>query len=160
MMEKMKLKTFLISLLLVSGAGHADSSVEDLSPELRGLLAKEMAALQEGMQSLIPAYASGDFEAIAEIAAAMKNSYVLKQEITDSQKHELASKLPAPFLDLDQKFHEYAGMLEHVATEENAEHVGFFFYRLTESCVGCHSQFATHRFPLFEAKAVTSDHHH
>jgi hypothetical protein len=74
----------------------------------------------------------------------MKNGYILKQSITDEQKHELITKLPKSFFESDQKFHEYAGMLEHVAEEKNLELVGFYYSKLTESCVNCHSEYGSH----------------
>ena len=55
-----KIQTYVaIILFLFSSILNADSEVESLSPELRSLLLKEMTALQEGMQSILPAYVSG-----------------------------------------------------------------------------------------------------
>ena len=42
--------------------------VEALTHELRDLLTKEMQSLQTGMMSIIPAYISGDWAAIASTA--------------------------------------------------------------------------------------------
>ena len=138
----------------------AGSGVQGLSPELRSLLSKEMLSLQEGMKSILPAYISGDLDEVARIASKIKSSYILKQQITDAQKRELKSKLPISFLQSDQKFHEYAGMLEHVAKENKMELVGFYYSKLSESCVSCHSQYATHRFQGFNKKpSQNSDHH-
>ena len=106
------------------------------------------------------AYISGDFATVAEIASQIKNSYILKQSMTDDQKHELTTKLPESFLLMDQKFHEYAGILEHFAEEEHTELVGFYYLRLTESCVSCHSQYARNRFPGFEKRAADHGHSH
>lgn len=149
-----------IFLCMVSSVGYSDSWVEGLSPELRALLGKEMLALQEGMKAIIPAYSSGDFEQVAHISEKMKNSYILKQKITSEQKHELMSKMPKSFMHLDQKFHEYAGMLEHVAKEKHTELVGFYFYKLSESCVSCHANYATHKFPKFSEVPTEHVHHH
>ncbi len=160
MTKSLKLMCVTLCLCVVSSVGHAGPGIEILSPGLRALLGKEMLALEEGMKSIIPAYTSGDLDEVAHIAEKMKNSYILKQKITGEQKHELMSKMPKSFLHLDQKFHAYAGMLEHVAKEKHTELVGFYYYKLVESCVNCHSQFAAHKFPKFSAKPTEKDPHH
>ena len=136
------------------------SPVESLSPELRGLLSKEMRAIQQGMVEIIPAYASGNWGKIARIAHKIKNSYILKQNLTMEQKHELHTSLPESFVKEDQRFHYLAGMLEHVASNTNAELVGFYFSKMNESCVSCHSQYATHKFPAFVVVDEMQTHSH
>ena len=128
---------------------HAETGVASLSPELRELLSKEMVAIQNGMMSIIAAYASGNSEEIASIAENIRSSYILKQEMTRQQRHELHQKLPASFIQLDQQFHNYAGLLEEAARTNNDELIGFYFSKLVESCSGCHSQYARHKFPAF-----------
>ena len=134
--------------------------VEALSPELRHLLTQEMQALQTGMMSIIPAYISGDWAAIASTAKKMNNSYILKQNLTDTQMHELHSLLPATFIEKDQRFHYLAGMLEHAAVKEKPELINFYFSEMNKSCVGCHTQFATHKFPGLLAKENKHEHSH
>ena len=141
-------------------SGATDVGVESLSPALRALLAQEMLALETGMQAIIPAYSSGNWSEIALIAEQMENSYILKQALTDEQKKELHSSLPGSFIDMDKQFHYLAGMLKHVAKNEKSELVGFYFSKLNESCVDCHAQYATHRFPAFEKKADSGEHSH
>ena len=156
----LKLTLISIALFVASSLSYADSGIKSLSPELRTLLSKEMQALEEGMKSILPAYISGDFVEVANIANKMKNSYILKKSLTQAQKHELMTKLPKSFLRSDQKFHEYAGMLNHVAEKENLELIGFYYSKLSESCVSCHSEHASHRFPGLKAKSSKEDHHH
>lgn len=139
--------------------GHS-SGIESLSPELRELLKKEMQALQNGMMSVIPAYTSGDWSEIESIAHKMKSSYILKQSLTDEQVKELHTSLPESFIKLDQKFHYLSGMLEHAAKNEKIELIGFYFSKLSESCVSCHTQYATHKFPAFAPKKTTDKHEH
>jgi hypothetical protein len=144
--------------MLIPSLGFAE--VESLSPDLRALLAKEMLALQNGMQSIIPAYSSGNWSEIARIAEQMENSYILKQSLTDDQKEELHTSLPGSFIKLDQHFHYLAGMLNHVAKEEKSELVGFYFAKLNEACVSCHSQYAIHKFPAFDKRTLSNEHSH
>jgi hypothetical protein len=125
------------------------SGVETLSPELRKLLSKEMQELEKGMMSIVPAYASGNWGEIEDIGEKMEHSYILKQSISDAQIEELHRLLPGSFIKLDQQFHYFAGMLSQAAKNKKSELVGFYYSKLTESCVSCHSQYATHRFKGF-----------
>ena len=126
-----RLCTLLIAVIAFAGTplaqadDHAEKGVESLSPEVRSLFSKEMVAIQNGMMSMISAYASGNFEEIATVAGQIKNSYILKQDMSRQQEHELHQKLPRSFIHLDQQFHKYAGLLEEAATNNNEELVGF-----------------------------------
>lgn len=160
-MKSVKSKVLLVITLWLCAANlKADSGVESLSPDLRNLLAKEMVALEKGMQAIFPAYITGDFEQVAQVAKKIKESFILKQKITDDQKKELVAKLPNSFLKMDKKFHEYAGMLEHVARKNKTELVGFYYAKLTESCIACHSNHAKHRFPKLIEETKENEHHH
>ena len=123
------------------------SGVEALSHDLRNLLSQEMLALQNGMMSIIPAYISGNWDEIESTAEKIKSSYILEQSLTESQAKELHSKLPHEFIEKDQRFHYLAGMLEHAAKSRKPELINFYFSKMNESCVSCHTAFATHKFP-------------
>ena len=134
--------------------------VEALSPELRDLLSEEMQAIESGMISIIPAFASGNWGEIETTAGKIKNSYILKQSLTESQIKELHSVLPHGFIEMDQRFHYLAGMLEHGAKNRKAELINFYFSEMNESCVSCHTRFATHRFPALSVKETKDEHSH
>lgn len=140
--------------------GHATSGIESLSPGLRELLKKEMLALQNGMQSIIPAYAAGEWHEVAEIALKMKNSYILQQSLSDVQVKELHNSLPAAFVKQDQQFHYLTGQLNHAAQQKKTELVGFYYAKLMETCNSCHAQHATHRFPALAPKNAAANHSH
>jgi hypothetical protein len=38
-------------------------------------------------------------------------------------------------------------MLQHAAKHKKPELINFYFSEMNESCVGCHTAFATHKFP-------------
>jgi hypothetical protein len=167
---KKQLTIFLAAIVISFPAYAADgrpheekhspaTSVEQLSPGLRLLLAEEMVALQAGMQSLIPAIISGDWEKIAGLGEKIGDSFILAQKLTPSQADELHRSLPLAFLELDQEFHLYAGMLAHAANNRNPELVSFYFYRMNDSCLSCHRKFATHRFPKLKPGAIEKHHH-
>ena len=155
---KMVLAVFLIILAQFSQA--EESAVESLSPEIRELLSKEMLLVQEGMMEIIPAYSEGNTIEIASIAKQIKESFILKQKLTKEQRQELHSKLPAKFLELDERFHYNAGMLEHAADMKKHELIGFYFSQLSEACAGCHSQYAMHRFPHLMENPKHEEHKH
>jgi len=141
--------------------GHEKTSgVEALSHDLRHLLSKEMLALQTGMMSIIPDYVSGNWKGIAETAGKMKNSYILKQSLTETQMHELHSLLPKEFIEEDQNFHYLAGMLEHAAEKKKPELINFYFSEMNEACASCHAQFATHKFPKLASDNEKEVHSH
>jgi hypothetical protein len=134
--------------------------VEALSDDLRDLLSREMFALQSGMKSIIPAYNSGNWGEIETTARKMKDSYILKQSLTEGQVKELHSLLPPAFIEKDQRFHYLAGMLEHVAKNENVELINFYFSEMNESCVSCHTLYAIHKFPALSPGQTESEHDH
>lgn len=156
----------IIATLLVALAGaisansYSQNEIESLSPQLRVLLKQEMLAIQEGMENIVPAFASGNLQEVSNIAGKIDRSFILKQQLTPAQKHELHEKLPKGFIQKDQQFHKYAGMLEHVSKEHHTELVGFYYSKLLESCIACHSEHASHRFPLFNRVPAKEDHHH
>ena len=138
---------------------QAQSVLAPLSPELQQLFSREMRELQNGMLALVPLYVAGRLDDIATIATQMENSYVLKQNLTDSQVHELHESLPAAFIKQDLQFHYLAGMLEHVANAGKVELVGFYISEMLESCVACHTAYATNRFPALSPKSHAQHNH-
>jgi hypothetical protein len=131
-----------------------------LPKELRDVLVSEMRSIQEGMESLVSAIASGDWHDVSQIAHKLRDSYIMKQKLTERQLEELHHSLPPGFQELDQSFHHLAGMLSHVAEHGHDELVTFYFYKLADSCVACHSKYATHRFPGFAKSKEGEGHHH
>jgi hypothetical protein len=133
----------------------------ELSEPVRNLLRQEMQQVRVAMQSLVSALATADWKNIEKLGKGIQNSFILKQKITKEQMHELHSALPAEFKKLDKKFHYYAGMLAHVAKEKDTDLTQFYFSKMTESCMACHSQFATQRFPGYlEKNKLESKGHH
>ncbi|MFT5701350.1 MAG: hypothetical protein ACI8ZB_004241 [Desulforhopalus sp.] len=142
------------------GASETPVGVEALSHDLHDLLSKEMIAIQNGMLSILPAYSSGNWAEIAITAGKIERSYILKQSLTESQVKELHSVLPPSFLEKDQRFHYLAGMLEHVAKNRKSELINFYFSEMAESCVSCHSAFATKKFPALLSEEENEEHVH
>jgi len=106
------------------------------------------------MQSIISAYYAGNWPEIEHIAEKMKNSYILKQRLTEQQKHLLHTKLPETFIQQDRHFHYLAEMLEHAAKLQKPELVSFYFSEMNRECLSCHAAFATHKFPALKKKSA------
>lgn len=141
-----------------SAVPHA--GIEALSPPLRSALSQEMAALQNGMMQLIPAFVSGQWQTVARIGQQIQESFILKQALSQSQLDELHSALPESFLELDADFHYLAGMLSHAASQRKPELVAFYFGRMAEACVACHTRYATGKFPALATPGTASKHGH
>ena len=156
---------FLSMIMILSSnifANDVKKGVQELSPEVRVLLTKEMQGIEKGMKDIFSYIIAGNWPEVKKVAMQIKNSYILEQNLTKEQAHELGAKLPKNFLELDAKFHNQAGMLVHAADMENAELANFYTYKMQESCVTCHSSYAQSRFPLFN-KTLEEDsngHHH
>ena len=80
-------------MLPISHAENKNSGVSSLSSQLQQLFSKEMIQLNKGMKKVMDAYISGQWDIIVPIAKKMEDSYVLRQNLTKSQMHELHSKL-------------------------------------------------------------------
>jgi len=160
----------LACLLLAPVTGYPEHPAEHhaplpadqlhLSPGVLDLLKQEMNAIQQGMQALIPAIVSGNWQDIAAIGRQIQNSYIMQQQLTDAQIEELHQALPAAFKELDQTFHHAAGMLAQAATQRNAETATFYFYKLTDTCVACHGKFAGYRFTGLAGRPDETGHQH
>lgn len=131
-----------------------------LSAALHDLLNREMQALENGMQELVPAIASGEWDNVASIAQKISDSFIMKQNLTPEQKHELQRALPARFIEMDQAFHGSAAMMAHAAEAKNADVVNFYFFKLNNACVGCHKQYAVSRFPGLAGSGEAATHQH
>jgi hypothetical protein len=118
-----------------------------LSPGLHQLLNAEMAAIENGMQELIPAISSGEWMTVASIAQNISDSFIMKQKLSAEQKEELHRALPALFIEMDQDFHASAAMMAHAAGMKNADVVNFYYFKLINACISCHKKFAAQRFP-------------
>ncbi len=131
-----------------------------LDKDIQKLLQQEMKAIEQGVAALIPAIARGEWDQVAEIGRNIEQSYLLKQKLTPEQRHSLHKSLPPRFIQLDQAFHESAGMLAHGAEMRKPDIVNFYVYKLSHACVECHTEFAAEKFPgLVREQAEAHGHH-
>jgi len=153
-----------ITLVCAMSSAYADAAnkqgVEGLSTELRTLLQKEMIAVDAAMKDIISANATGDTQKISLIAKQIKDSFILKQNLSSDQKHELHTTLSSDFIKQDQDFHYYAGMLEHAAENNKSELIGFYYSRLFDACSNCHRTHAKYKFQYFGSAITEMKHEH
>jgi hypothetical protein len=148
-MNRRALLALVIIVLSASRLAAAESAIaptQALSPELRAAFTAEMQRLDTGLQAAVSAIARADWPAVEKIAGEIQGSFILEQKLSPKQLAELHRVLPEAFLALDRHFHAQAERLAHAARARDGELAAFRVYKLTESCVSCHSQYARHRF--------------
>lgn len=144
---KQKIVVVIAALFLFGGVDAADPVGPKLTPRLKALLADEMQQVAEATGDLALAIAAGDHATVNRLASAVRDSFILKQSLTEQDKKDLMSAVPVGFVTLDRNFHGLAGKLAVQADRQNTELQNFYFSRMLEACTSCHAQFATDRFP-------------
>ena len=154
-----------ISAVAVAQHDHDDEETttragHEMSPELRGLLVSEMQAIDSALAEVVAALARGDWETTSHKARQIEGTFILRQELTEEQMHELHAVIPEGFLELDRAFHADAGKLAQAASARDGELSVFYVSQLTNACISCHRQFAAEAFPGFQEPSEPQGHHH
>lgn len=145
----------LLAGLLAAGipATHAEDPpampTRQLSATTRALLQEEMRGIGSGMQTLTTALAAADWKTLQTTAEQIRDSYILVRRLSTEQRKELLHLLPNGFRVLDRNFHRRADRLAAAAQTRDSDLATFYLYRMMDSCVACHSQYAGERFPAF-----------
>lgn len=142
--------TVVTLLISFAQAESMPKGVTGLSGETKALLAEEMVHIETGMKEIFSYMVKGEYEPVAKIAGDIQESFIFKKKLNDAQRAELKANLPEEFISIDRSFHETAGKMAEAAEFSDKEGVTTKFYEMTQKCVACHSQFATHRFSTFE----------
>lgn len=138
---------------------QATTAVLTIPADIRPLLKQEMIAVEKGMQELVTSIATADWHKTVQIAKQIQASYIMKQNLTAEQMEQLHHSLPEQFIALDHSFHKNAGMLAHAAEVKNADVANFYFYKMNDGCVQCHSRYAQEVFTGF-SKREKAEHKH
>jgi hypothetical protein len=69
------------------------------------LVHAEIREITNGVQRLPVAMATGDMTTIVETSRHIQRSYLMEQQLTESQWQELRHRLPEDFQRLDQRLH-------------------------------------------------------
>ena len=123
-----------------------------LTPKLQGLLQREMVSILDASHHILDALIMGDNATVADQARAIERSFIMEQSMTDEDRQDLVSVLPAEFVDLDRLFHETAANLAAAAESNDLTRAHASFDKMIETCSSCHGKFATDRFPGFLGK--------
>ena len=150
--------TFLFNPALAQEHSEQQNAL-NLSLDTMALLQEEMRELLLASQSMAISIVSGDWASIQHLSRKIRDSYVMARNLTDTQKQELADKLPERFKQLDSEFHARAGRLESAAINKDAELTVFHYYRLLEACTVCHAEYAASRFPGFDSSGSDGHEH-
>lgn len=117
------------------------------------VLRTEMRQLEVAMGKLLSNLAQGNPEA-AEVAQNIHNSFILKQELSETDLKKLVSLLPEEFLKLDRGFHATAKKLVESVHQNEFNTAIQLYGEMAQTCVACHTRYASERFPAF----ANSDH--
>jgi hypothetical protein len=130
-----------------ASAQEAEPVTPKLTPKLRQLLQQEMQAVLGASQEILDALVIGDHTVVADRARQIYDSFILEQSLTEQDRQDLMAAVPTEFVQLDRSFHEQAAHLAEAARAEDHVLQARTFGELVESCVACHSRFATDIFP-------------
>lgn len=141
------------ALISVSAtAGHDGPVGPRLTPKLKSLIIQEMQLVLRASSEIHSAIVVGDHDTVADQATKIHESFIMKQSLTEQDKAALMKAVPPAFVALDAKLHEYAARLAHAAEQKDVELETIFFAKMTDTCVSCHSAYASDRFPLLSEK--------
>ena len=131
-------------------AGEAAEPVGPKLPErLRGLLLREMNAIQEASVDIQLALVRGEDAAVAEQAQAIHDSFILRREMTPADREALQAAVPKAFVERDRAFHQLTGDLAAAARAGDDARQRRLFGEMVSACAACHARYATNRFPAF-----------
>jgi len=145
MMKKMILTTALLSSVLFGASEHA---VTKLSDETRNLFKAEMNFIKTGMDEILYGMISGDDEKVGEIAGEIRDSFIFTKSLKPHNVKEIKT-LPKKFFEYDMELHGGASELANAAEFNDKEAMQKSYFKMVNSCMKCHSTFATHRFTNF-----------
>ena len=127
--------------------GEAPPAELVLPDHLREKLVVEMRAISEGMGVLLTHLSMGDADSSADVAGKIRDTFILKQELSQEELQELISLLPEGFITMDRAFHGTAGKLSASAASGDFDSAIEHFTTMSRACVSCHASYAAKRFP-------------
>lgn len=125
-----------------------------LPPKVRGLLIQEMQAILGATQAIQAAIVQGDHETVASKAQAIHDSFIMDQQMTAVDKQALLAAVPDAFLERDKAFHELSAQLAQAGHDRDTTRELRQFSEMIDGCVGCHTRYATARFPGLQTPSL------
>ena len=120
---------------------------EKLPFKVRTLLIEEMHEIEKASQEIHAAIVRGQHEIVAQKAQAIHDSFIMEQQMTEEDEEALLAAVPEDFLLRDQALHELSSSLAGAARKQDTTAQLQKFSEMTQGCVGCHSVYASARFP-------------
>lgn len=138
-----------MAALAIADAGQADriNVGAELPPRIRALLIQEMQEIDKASQQIHAAIVQGDHDTVALKAQAIHDSFIMEQEMSPADEEALLAAVPKAFLALDEELHELSSKLAEAARARDTKLQMQKFAQMTKGCVGCHSTYASARFP-------------
>ena len=125
-----------------------------LSPRLRDLLAQEMAAILVASGVIQEALVRGDADSVSAQARNIRDSFILKRQLTQEDRKALRAAVGAAFVQRDQAFHRLAGDLAEAADAGDRTEQHRLYGAMIEACASCHAQYAADKFPGFAVQGL------
>ena len=158
LVSALSLLTLLLLPLTVSAQDSPTPSAQpEISPEqaiggqvplrVRGLLIREMMAIQESMNRVLDALIRGQDDIVAEQGQSIQESFILKQQMTPDDRQALLSAVPEAFVTRDRAFHALGGKLAEAARQKDRSEQLRLYSELVTACADCHAHHALDRFP-------------
>lgn len=143
-----------LTLCVAAGNAAAEPVGAELTQKLRGLLVREMVAIEAAMKDTYSAIIRGDHATVGDKGQAIHDSFILEQSLTPQDRRDLKAAVPPEFLRMDKRFHQLSGSLAEAGRQQDTQAQIKFFSRMTETCVACHSRYVTDRFPKLEEQSL------
>ena len=90
--------------------------------------------------------------AVYKVAGKIRDTFILKQDLTQAELKELIGLLPEEFITMDRAFHSTAGKLSKAAAAGDFSTAIEHFATMSKACVSCHASYAAQRFPKLKAE--------
>lgn len=134
---------------LAAEAPSASAVGASLPPEVRALLIQEMNAILAASQDILDALVRGEDALVAERAQAIHDRFIMHEQMTAADREALHHAVPDAFLERDRAFHALSAQLAEAARAGDEDRQRRLFSEMIEACTGCHSRYASDRFPGF-----------
>jgi len=104
---------------LAAGGGVAAPQFEPVFPKLtsrlQDLLRREMVSVEAASRDILSALVAGRDERVADLAQQIRDSFILRQEMTAADRQDLMAVVPEDFVRMDRRFHELSAGLAEAA---------------------------------------------
>jgi len=138
----------LIALFTSMLMAQPNTIVTTISDETRDLFKAEMNFIKLGMDEILYNMISGNDEKVVEIAGEIRDSFIFTRSLKPHNVKELQT-LPKEFFTVDKELHGGAAALANAAEFNDKEAMQENYFKMVNSCVKCHTTFATHKFSHF-----------